>query len=102
MFELKNFIQDRITGFYGIVIAKCEHLSKEAEYLIQPPLNENGVYKSPIWFNESRLSLISANINDVTDAQGIRKNCLTSSFLPLESNAILESIAEPELFVRHQ
>ncbi|WP_170019216.1 hypothetical protein [Campylobacter sp. RM16190] len=102
MFELKNFMQDKITGFYGIVIAKCEYLSKETEYLIQPPLNENGVYKEPVWFNEGRLALISTNINDAMGAQGIKRNCLLPSFLPLELSATLESIAEPKLFVRHQ
>lgn len=61
-FKLGNEVVDNISGFKGIIIAKCEHLHGDVQYHVcgntkslSPPAQE--------WFDPGRLSILSKGID---------------------------------------
>lgn len=45
---------DKITGFKGIIIGKCEYISGCTQYLVQPKVKKGGEYVSGRWIDEDR------------------------------------------------
>lgn len=52
MVELGNEVQDRVTGFKGIVIAETHFLQGCARILVQPKVNKEGVVPDSVSFDE--------------------------------------------------
>ncbi|MDP1570366.1 MAG: hypothetical protein Q8L86_10205 [Vicinamibacterales bacterium] len=52
-------VRDRVTGFTGVVISRCQHLTGCDTYGVQAPVKDgDGETKSPQWFDDQRLELV--------------------------------------------
>jgi hypothetical protein len=47
--------KDKITGFNGIVVGKCEYLTGCTQFGVQPEVTETGAFVDLRWFDEGRL-----------------------------------------------
>ena len=56
MIKLGDKVNDTLTGFYGVVIAKSIYLNGCVQYLIQPKgLKDDGGKKDSEWIDEGQL-----------------------------------------------
>ena len=58
MIQLGDRVADEVTGFRGIVEARCEYLTGCARLLVQPTLDEKGAWTEARWIDEPRLQLL--------------------------------------------
>lgn len=49
--------RDRVSGFTGIITARCEYLYAGAQYQITAPSN-GGEFNAPQWFDEGRVEML--------------------------------------------
>lgn len=54
--------KDKISGFKGIITAKCFHLYGCAQYALNPEVNEKGETGTIHWFDEGRIEIIGIGI----------------------------------------
>ena len=54
--------KDKVTGFTGIITAKCYHLYGCAQYAINPAISEDGKLNTVNWFDEGRIDIIGEGI----------------------------------------
>lgn len=47
-------VEDKITGFAGVVTGRAEYATGCRQYSVQPPV-KNGEYRSGVWLDEDRL-----------------------------------------------
>jgi hypothetical protein len=52
---LGRAVQDRITGFSGVVTAYCEYITGCNQALVAPKIGEDGSFKDSQWFDVQRL-----------------------------------------------
>lgn len=59
MIELGKKAEDKVTEFYGVVVARAIHLTGPDKYLLQPPSprGRNEVIE-PQWFDEERIRIL--------------------------------------------
>jgi hypothetical protein len=59
MIELGQKAEDKVTNFYGVIVARAEHLHGPMKYLIQPPCvpGSNVIIKAE-WFAEERIRIL--------------------------------------------
>lgn len=50
--------KDKITGFKGTVIGYCTYSTGCDQYLLSPPVSNDGDFKDSRWFDEARLVVI--------------------------------------------
>ena len=50
-------VQDKITGFKGIVTGFADYMTGCNQYCVQPPV-KNEEYKEGLWFDEGKLELV--------------------------------------------
>ncbi len=55
---LGNTMQDKITGFKGVVIGYCQYITGCNQFLLQPPAADNGDFKDSWWIDEQRCSRV--------------------------------------------
>lgn len=59
---MKNLLgkkaKDKITGFEGILTAKCSYLTGCDQYGITPPVDKDGKRQEVQWFDEGRIEVI--------------------------------------------
>lgn len=59
MFKFKNgdTLKCKVTGFSGVVTARCDYLTGCNRYMLQPHINEKEPAKLPeaVWFDEPQL-----------------------------------------------
>ena len=59
-FKLNNHVEDKVTGFSGIILARSEYSTGCLQYGVTPTdLNKDGDLKEWQWFDESRLKEIN-------------------------------------------
>lgn len=66
--ELGLMAKEKITGFSGIITARCEFLTGCNRYCVQPTGLVNGRPVDSLYFDESQIEIIGEGINreDVT------------------------------------
>lgn len=57
--SLGDRAKDVITGFVGLVTGRCEYLTGCAQFLLQPPVKENGDKPDAHWFDETRIEIMA-------------------------------------------
>lgn len=67
--ELGKKAKDKITGFEGILTARCEFLTGCNRYCIQPTELKDGKPIDSIYFDEAQIQIISDGISQ-KDVQG--------------------------------
>ncbi len=55
--------KDKITGFVGIVTAKCYHLYGCAQYSLTPAVDKDGKSQDIKWIDEGRLEIIGEGVD---------------------------------------
>lgn len=58
--------KDKITGFEGLVTAKCSYITGCDQYSIQPKCKD-GAFLEAKWFDENRLEQLDAEIMVLDD-----------------------------------
>ncbi len=59
-FDLNDKVRDVVTGFSGLVVARCEYLHGGKTYEVQPcGLKPDGGIAESTWFDEGRLESVS-------------------------------------------
>ena len=71
MFKFKNgaWAVDVVTGFAGRVTGRVDYITGCRQYLVQPAVNEEGDYKSALWFDESRLKVSEDNLLELPQGE---------------------------------
>ena len=54
--------KDKVTGFMGIVIGRCEYLYGCNSWGIVPPAKD-GKVENPVWFDEGRIERIGDGVD---------------------------------------
>jgi hypothetical protein len=75
--ELGQIAKDKITGFKGILTARCEFLTGCNRYCIQPQELKDGKPIDSIYFDEAQIEIISEGISE-KDVQGDKKGACSS------------------------
>lgn len=58
--ELGSEVRDMVTGFYGIAVARIDHLFAASEIKVQPKrLTDEGRPMEPVWFEEARIEVLT-------------------------------------------
>ena len=59
MIDLGQKAEDTVTGFYGVITARAQHLHGPDTYLLQPPcVRSNTEVIKPEWFEESQIRIL--------------------------------------------
>lgn len=60
MFKFENGVEvkDKVTGFTGKITGRVEYLTGCNQYIVQPPIKNDGEFTSGIWLDEHRLEQI--------------------------------------------
>jgi hypothetical protein len=66
--------RDKITGFTGIITAKCFYLYGCGQYLLTPKIDKDGKRQDSTWFDEGRIEIISEGINP-KDVKAEKNGC---------------------------
>lgn len=53
-FGLKELVKDSVTGFAGVITARCEYLDGDTRYQVEEMVSGKPVQQ---WFDEGRLKL---------------------------------------------
>lgn len=67
--KLGQTAKDKITGFKGILTARCEFLTGCNRYCIQPTELKDGKPIDSIYFDEAQIEIIGAGISE-NDVKG--------------------------------
>lgn len=51
--------KDTVTGFHGLVTARCEYLTGPARLQIAAPADKSGAFREPEWFDEERCQIVA-------------------------------------------
>lgn len=60
--ELGVNAKDKITGFKGIAVGRASYITGCDQYLIQPPVKEDGGHQEGRWIDIGRLEIIGEGI----------------------------------------
>jgi hypothetical protein len=67
--ELGKKAEDRITGFKGIIVGRCEHLYGCNTYGLTTQVTEDGKRIDTEWFDEARIKVIGRGIAKPDDGR---------------------------------
>jgi len=70
--DLGKRAKDKITGFTGVLTARCEFLTGCNRYCIQPQELKDGKPIDSIYFDEAQIEIISDGISE-KEVQGEKK-----------------------------
>ena len=70
--ELCKRAKDKITGFEGIITARCEFLTGCSRYCIQPTVLKDGKPLDSIYFDEAQIDIVADGISE-KEVQGKEK-----------------------------
>ncbi|OMQ41048.1 hypothetical protein [Pseudomonas putida] len=60
MIELGQKAEDKVTEFYGTIVARATYLTGCDRYLLQPPSPKGAnVVLEPEWFDEERIQILN-------------------------------------------
>ncbi len=62
--ELGMRVQDKVSGFIGIVVCRAEYLNGCVQYEVRPPVNEKGETVKGEWIDEVQLEVVDGGILD--------------------------------------
>jgi len=64
--QIGDRVKEKITGYAGVVTAKCEYITGCKQVLVNPPLKADGGYEDPRWFDEDRVDVTEAKVVTIT------------------------------------
>jgi hypothetical protein len=61
--KLGDKVRDIVTGFDGVIVAKCIFLYKATQFEVQPDqLKADGEIRAAVWFEETRLVAVERDV----------------------------------------
>ena len=60
--ELGQRVKDKITGFIGIAVARCEYFNGCIQYHVSPPVDKDGNERKDLWIDEAQLEIIDHGV----------------------------------------
>lgn len=66
--------KDKVTGFEGIITAKCFYIYGCAQYLLMPTVDKDGKKQNGEWFDEGRIEIMGFHINP-NDVKADKNGC---------------------------
>ncbi len=65
--KLGQRVRDKITGFTGVAVSRCEYLNGCIQYSVQPPVDEKNLIPKDQWIDEQQLIKTEMNHEKTTD-----------------------------------
>lgn len=66
--------KDKITGFVGIITARCDYMYGCGQYCLTAKLDKDGKTQDGKWFDVGRIEIIGEGVN-VSDVQTEKPGC---------------------------
>lgn len=63
MIRFGNRVRDIVTGFEGIVTARVEFINGIVNYLVSPPVAEDGDMREDMWVSACRIEYIDEGVD---------------------------------------
>lgn len=60
--ELGKKVKDKVTGFTGIAVTKCEYLNGCIQYEVAAPVDKDGKKTDTIWVDEVQMEVINDGV----------------------------------------
>ena len=60
--KLGQRVKDKVSGFIGIAVAKCEYLNGCIQFHITPPVDEKGNERKDQWIDAAQLEIIDNGV----------------------------------------
>lgn len=57
-FEFGAKVRDKVTGFEGVVTARCEYMTGCIQYVVVPTVDKDGKEGKSTWMDEARMELV--------------------------------------------
>lgn len=57
-FVFGNILRDKVTGFEGMYVGKCEYMTGCTQLRLQPKVKPDGSYVEGLWLDEGKIELI--------------------------------------------
>ncbi len=54
--KMGEVVEDKITGFSGIVTGHVKYVTGCIQYLVQPPVTKDGSWREPMWIDEINIA----------------------------------------------
>lgn len=61
--KMGMMVEDRVSGFKGIVTGKAEYITGCTQFLVNPGTNKDGNLLESIWFDKGRLEIVDDGIS---------------------------------------
>ena len=61
MVKLGERVQDKISGFVGVVTGRAQYISGCSQALVAPSVDKDGNFKDGNWFDEQRLEVVAGS-----------------------------------------
>ena len=62
-FDLGAEARDRVTGYRGVITARCQHLTGCNTYGVMRKADDKGEIADPHWFDEQRIALVLRRVD---------------------------------------
>lgn len=59
-----EYLRDVVTKFAGAVVGRADYLTSCNTYFLQPKIDKKGEYVEARWFDENRLEIDPAKVNE--------------------------------------
>ena len=60
--KLGQKVKNKVSGFVGIAVAKCEYLNGCIQFHVSPPVDEKGNERKDQWIDEGQLEIMDNGI----------------------------------------
>lgn len=70
--SLGAHVEEKVTGFRGVVMGRVEYLTGCAQVLVQPKAKEDGSWVEPRWFDETRVDPTGEPAIEISGAQNAK------------------------------
>jgi hypothetical protein len=71
--------KDKVTGFEGVITAKCFYMYGCAQYLLTPKVDKDGKKQEGNWFDEGRIEVFEEEIS-VESVKAEKNGCDTREY----------------------
>jgi hypothetical protein len=81
MVKLGHTVRDAITGFQGVVTARCEYINGCVQFCVTPRVAEDGKMPTGEWIDHQRLEVTGgAEVLTITGTGGPQRNAPSTSY----------------------
>jgi hypothetical protein len=71
--------KDKVTGFEGVITAKCFYMYGCSQYLLTPKVDKDGKKQDGNWFDEGRIEVFDEEIS-IQSVKAEKNGCETREY----------------------